>query len=240
MNELATIGHNGAPDPIDLAVEPFQDYIDEATNWMDGEAIDLSDMDKAAQQVEAVEVLIKEIVAAKKHVEACRKEITDPLNKAFKDEVARWKPTQADIERMQKGLQNLIAPVKAEQHRIAQEAKRIAYLEAQRAEEEARAAEAAAMAEGSDIDAMREADDLKSAALDKAKEAQQASRDGRVTGMKTVHEFEILSGQELINWIIENDRAAINRFLKGYVEATPHQNRSQIGGVRAWSKKVPK
>ena len=34
--QLATIGHNNPPDPIDEALAPFGDVITEAEVWLDG------------------------------------------------------------------------------------------------------------------------------------------------------------------------------------------------------------
>lgn len=228
QNERAVIGGNNPPDPIDEAVAPWQNEIDEAENWLDGEAIE------TVEQMEAVDVLIGSMRKYGVELEKAKKAATAPLHKAWKDEGDRWKPTVADQNRLKSGLVKLVAPIKK---RLADEeaaAKKLAWETARRAEAEAEAARQAAEAESTNIDADREADDLRQVALDAKKAASEASKSS-IKGMRTVYKHEVTSGQSVINWILENDRAALQSFIADYV--AKHPSRGQISGVRAWSEK---
>lgn len=226
MTAPAPIGHNGPPDPIDTALAPYADYIDEAQNWLDGEPV----QDEA--QMRAVDELAKTLKEARKDVDAARKAVTDPLHKAWKAEVARWKPTEDDLARLVKGLAACVEPLKK---RIAAEkeaAKRAAWEEAQRVKREAE--EAARAAEASNIEAVREADAAKARALEAEKAAQAASRD-RQTGLRTVHRYEITDHRDALHWIARNDREAITDFVEEYVRR--HHRAQPIAGVRTWQDK---
>ena len=95
---MSNIGHNNPPDPIDEALAPYGDAIEEAQNWLDGEPIQNED------QLKATDALLKTIKGALKDLNAARDESTKPLHEAWKAEVARWKPTQDDLDRIIKGL----------------------------------------------------------------------------------------------------------------------------------------
>jgi type IV secretory pathway VirB10-like protein len=201
MNAPAAIGHNNPPDPIDEALAPYCDHIEEAQNWLDGEPVQTED------QMRAVDALAQTLKDAKRDVDAARKAATDPLHKAWKAEVARWKPTEDDLNRLVKGLAACVEPLKL---RIAAEkdaAKRAAWEEAQRVKREAEAAARAAEDAASNIDAMREADAAKARALEAEKAAQAASRD-RQTGLRTVTETVVIDPVKLARHLWEHDRAA--------------------------------
>jgi hypothetical protein len=226
--EIAAIGHNGAPDPIDEAVAPWSVDIEEANNWLDGEPI------KTDGQVEAVDKLIKTMRTAGTKIGDARKATTDPLNHIYQAEMARWKPTTDDIERLKKGLVNLVAPIKKAKADEEARVKRVAWETARRAEADAAAARQAAQAETTNIDAQREADAVERDAKEARKAAQQASKSD-LKGMRTVYKHEVTSGQDVIDWIIKNDRPALQRFIGDYVAS--HSAKGQIKGVRAWSEK---
>ena len=100
--DVATIGHNMPPDPIDEALVPFGDVISEAEAWLDGQKVDTEAKMKAADE------LLKGIKTARKAIDDARDASTKPLHEAWKAEVARWKPTQDDLDRLAKGLAALV------------------------------------------------------------------------------------------------------------------------------------
>ena len=143
------LGHNNPPDPIDTATAPYADAIEEAANWLDGAVVETEG------QMQAVDALLAQIKAWRKDLDAAKKYATAPLHDAWKRELARWKPTEDDQQRIEKGL---VAAVDGYKRRLAAE-KEAARREAERkawqaAEEARRAAEAANV---SDLAAQREA-----------------------------------------------------------------------------------
>ena len=208
MNKPAAIGHNNPPDPIDVALEPFDAVLIEAENWMDGATVENE------AQLKATDVLLKELKAARKAVDTARDEVTKPLHEAWKAEIARWKPTQDDLDRQVKCLVAAQAPYKARLEAEKAEAARKAREEANRIAEEALKAHQAANA--ASIEEQRKADELMKAAEDAAKLASRAAKD-TVKGMRSVQVYEIESHKSALNWIALNDRNALTVFIEEYV-----------------------
>lgn len=208
QTKIAGIGDNNPPDPIDLVLEPFGDILVEAENWLDGALVENDG------QLAATDALLKELKAARKAVDEARDAVTKPLHEAWKAEVARWKPTQDDLDRQVKCLVAAQAPYKAkllaEKEAARIEAQRIAD---EKAEEARRAHEAARAA---DVNAQREANALLAEAEQAAKLASKASRD-TVKGMRTVQRFTIDDHRAALNWIARNDRDALTGFIDEYV-----------------------
>jgi hypothetical protein len=206
--KLAAVGHNNPPDPIDLALEPFGDVLLEAVNWMDGAIVEND------AQLAATETLLKDLKAARKAVDVARDECTKPLHEVWKAEVARWKPTQDDLDRQVKCIVSAQAPYK--QKLLAEkEAARI------KAEQEAAAiAEAARKAhveaKAASIDDQRMADALLEQAEEAAKAAAKAGRD-TVKGMRTIQVYTIDDHKAALNWIARNDRESVTAFIEEYV-----------------------
>lgn len=222
----APLGHNNPPDPIDEAVAPFGDAIAEAENWLDGATVETE------EQMKAVDAIAKEIRSARSAVDAARKLATDPLHKAWKAEVARWKPTEDDLDRIQKGL---AAAVEAFKRRLAEQkaqTERAARAEAERKMREAQ--RAAALAAETDLEAQRAADRAKADADAAAAAAKAAARD-QVKGLRTVWKHEITDHRALLNWIAKNDRDAITAFIEQYANA--HYRQREMDGLRVWSEK---
>lgn len=222
----AAIGHNNPPDPIDLALEPFSDILVEAESWLDGAAVEND------AQLKATDKLLKELKAARKAVDEAREEYTKPLHEAWKSEVARWKPTQDDLDRQVKCLIAAQAPYKAKLAAEKEEARRKAEEEARRKAEEARAAHAAANA--ASIEEQRKADDLMREAEQAQALAVKAAKD-TVKAMRTVQVYQIESHRETLNWIARNDRDAVTTFIEEYVRR--NFKLRQIDGVTVTSKK---
>lgn len=201
--QLATIGHNQAPDPIDEALAPYMDVIEEAETWLDGTTVE----DEA--QMKAVDTLIKELRSCKGQLAKAEKSATAPLHDAWKAEIARWKPTREDVERRLKGLAAVVDPFKQKLAEEKEAAKRKAYEKARAAERAAE--EAARKANAASYEEQVEADRLAQEAMEAKKAASVANRD-RVTGLRTVKESIVVDDVALARWLWQNDREAITQW----------------------------
>jgi len=226
MNAPAAIGHNGF-DPIDEALAPFGDVISEAENWLDGQKVETE------AQMKAADALLKGIKAARKAVDEARDLSTKPLHDAWKGEVARWKPTQDDLDRLAKGLVALLDDFKRKLAAEKAEAARKAEAEAW---EKTRAAqEAARLADAGNIEEARAA----AAAMEEAEAAQKAAMAAgkdTVKGLRTVTLYEITDHKALLNWIARNDRDAITAFIEEYARKE-HKVIANADGLRVWTEK---
>lgn len=226
MNQIAPIGHNNPPDPIDDAVAPFADVIAETDNWLDGQKV------TTEPQMKAVDALLKSIKAARKAVDDARDIATKPLHDAWKAEIARWKPTQDDLDLRAKGLVALVdvfkRQVAAEKEAAREEAERLAW-EATRA-----AREAAAKADASNIEAQRAAMQAQADAEAAQAKASVAAKD-TVKGMRTVHKFLIEDHRAALNWIAVQDRDAMTAFIEAYV--AKNFKAFAIAGVNTWTER---
>lgn len=207
-NPRAVIGGNAPPDPIDTALEPYSDILEEVANWLDGATVENDG------QLTATDALLKELKAARKAVDEARDDCTKPLHEAWKSEVARWKPTQDDLDRQVKCLVAAQAPYKQKLVAEQEAAKAKAREEAERIAEAARQAHLAANA--ASIGEQRKADELLAAAEEAAKAVAKADK-ATVKGMRTVQVYVIESHKEALNWIARNDRDAVTAFIEEYV-----------------------
>lgn len=225
--DVATIGHNMPPDPIDEALVPFGDVISEAEAWLDGQKVDTEAKMKAADE------LLKGIKAARKAVDDARDASTKPLHEAWKAEVARWKPTQDDLDRLAKGLAALVNDFKVALAKEKEEARKKAEVEAW---EKTRAAqEAARLADASNIEATRAA----AAAIEEAEAAQRlahAAGKDTVKGLRTVTKYEITDHKALLHWIARNDKDAVYAFIEEWARKE-HKACANADGLRVWNEK---
>lgn len=208
MNEMATIGHNNGPDPIDAVMAEYADALAESDNLLDGEPVTNEAQEKH------VDGILASIRKAGTAIAAAKKSATAPLYDAWKAEGARWKPTEDDIDLRKKGLAKLVEPFKLAEKERKEAEKRAAYAEAERLEREARAK--AAKADASNIEEAREALEAQQAAQD-AKEAAQAAAKDKTKGLRTVKVPVIDNPQATVNWIAKNDRPAMMEFIETYV-----------------------
>lgn len=225
-NPRAKIGGNNPPDPIDLALEPYGAIIEEAANWLDGALVENE------AQLKDTDRILKELKAARKDVDTARDELTKPLHEVWKNEVARWKPTQDDLDRQVKCLIAAQAPFKAKLLAEKEAAARKAEEEAAAKAEAARQAHIAANA--SSLEDQRKADELLKEAEEAEKAASRAGRD-TVKGMRTVQVFEIESHKAALHWIASNDREALTAFIDEYVRR--NFKLRPIDGVKVETKK---
>lgn len=218
--------HNNPPDPIDEALAPYADAIAEAENWLDGTPVETE------AQMNAVDAIIKDIRSAKSSLAKAKKSETAPLHDIWKAEIARWKPTEDDVERRLKGLAAAVDPFKRRLIAEKEAAKRAAYEETQRKEREAR--EAAAKSDASDYAAATEAARLQTEATAAKKAAAVANKD-TVKGMRTVTRHAIDDHKAALHDIAANHRDALTMFIEQFV-ASNHK-KFTIAGVRVWTEK---
>lgn len=225
-NQRAVMGGNNPPDPIDVALEPYGDILQEVGNWLDGAQVENDG------QLTATDALLKELKAARKAVDEARDEYTKPLHEAWKSEVARWKPTQDDLDRQVKCMVSAQAPYKERLAAAKEEARRTAEKEAAEKAKAARAAHLAANA--ASIEETRQAADLMREAEEAEKAAVRAAKD-TVKGMRAVQVYEIEDHKAALNWIARNDRDAVTVFIEDYVRR--NFKARPIDGVRVETKK---
>lgn len=226
MDGTAPIGHNNPPDPIDEALAPFGDLITEAEGWLDGQAV------TNEGQMKAVDTLIKGMKAARKAVDDARDVATKPLHEAWKAEVARWKPTQDDLDLQVKGLVSLVDAFKRQLAAEKEAARKAAWEAAQAAEAEARAK--AAAADASNIEAQREARAALEAAEIARVQASIAQKD-TVKGLRTVTRYEITDHRALLHWIAKNRRDDVTAFVEEW--ARKNHKDTNADGLRVWQEK---
>ena len=223
MNIIAPIGHNNPPFSIDDALAPFGDYIEEAQAWADGSPV------TNAEQMAAVDLLIKQIKAAEKAVNDARDDATKPLHAAWQEEIARWKPTIVDLDRIKKCLLSAVDTFKraeaVRKETARKEAERLAW-------EATRAAHAASVAaDASNIEAQRAAAEAQAEAA-RAQQAATAAKADTVKGLRWYDMHEVTDRKALLNWIVTNDREAVTAFIDAYAEK--NHKRTPMAGVRTW------
>jgi hypothetical protein len=223
MNPRAVIGANNPPDPIDTALAPHGDTIDEAANWLDGVPVETE------AQMLTVDALIKAMKAARKDLDAARDGCTKPLNEAWKAEIARWKPTQDDLDLQIAGLIALVDGFKRQLAKEKETARRAAWdlAEATRKEAEAKIAAAGA----GNIEQQREAA-AAVAAADLARAQASAAQRDTVKGLRWHEMHEVLDYSAAVNWIARNDKDAMRAFVDTY--AAKNATRFPAAAVRNW------
>lgn len=224
---VAVIGHNMPPDPIDDALVPFGDVITEAEAWLDGQKVETE------AQMTAADALLKGVKAARKAIDDARDMATKPLHEAWKSEVARWKPTQDDLDRLAKGLAALVNDFTVALAKAKEDARKKAEAEAW---EKTRAAqEAARLADVSNIEATRAA----AAAIEEAEAAQRlahAAGKDTVRGLRTVTKYEITDHKALLHWIARNDKDAVFAFIEEWARKE-HKACANADGLKVWTEK---
>ena len=223
MNAIAQMGHNQGPDPIDEATAPFEDVRSEAEGWLDGKLVENE------AQMKAVDTLIKDMKGARKAIDTARDTATKPLHEMWKGEIARWKPTQDDFDRIVAGLVAIVDPFKrklaAEKEAARKEAERLAW-EVTRA-----AQEASRIADAGNIEATRAA----AVQMQEAETAQalaMAAQKDTVKGMRTVTKYEVTDRKALLNWIAVNDRDAVTAFIDEW--ARKNHKTTTANGLDVW------
>ena len=226
MNDQTPFGHNNPPDPIDEVISVYADTIAESENWLDGNPVENE------EQMNAVDALISAMRQATSDLGKAKKSATAPLHDAWKSEIARWKPTDEDFDRIKKGLAALVDPFKRKLAAEKEEARRAAEREAQRKADEAR--RAAESANAADIEAQREAA-AKIQEAEDARNAAQVAKKDTVKGLRKVTRYETTDHRAALRWIAQNDRDAVTEFINEYVRRN-HKTKV-IDGVRVWDER---
>jgi len=225
-NPRAVIGANNPPDPIDTALAPHADTLDEAANWLDGTPVETE------AQMNSVDALIKAMKAARKDVDTARDACTKPLNDAWKAEIARWKPTQDDLDLQVKGLVSRVDGFKRKLAAEKEAARQAAWAASEAARREAEAKIAAA--DAGNIEDQREAKAAMDAA-DLARAQAAVAQKDTVKGLRSHDMHEILDYRAAINWIAVNDKPAMKEFIDGYVKNNATRFPAEV--VRNWTEK---
>lgn len=231
LNPRAVIGGNMPPeeqpaiinDPLDDAIATDQEALERAELMLIGQPVDNDAMMKD------VDDLVKRLKAIKKAVTTAKEAESKPLHDAWKTALARYKPTEDDLDRMVKGCSAMVDGYKRQKRAAQEEAQRVANMAAAKARREAE--EAARQAEVSHIEAQREAEAKLQKAKDAEREAAAAKKD-RVKGMRKVTRYEITEHRAALHDIAKNDRDAITAFVEEYVRRN-HKTRA-INGVKVW------
>lgn len=224
---LAMMGHNLPPDPIDAICAQFEADRDEAANWLDGSKVENED------QMKAVDALRKSAREWRLALEAGQKSASAPLHDAWKAELARWKPTLDDAKRHEDGLKALLDGFKQKLAAEKAEAERAARAEA--AQKMREAEEAARRANAANLEEQRAAAEAQREAEEALRRVAEAKKE-KVTGLRTVTRYEIEDHRAALHDIAASDRDAITAFIEEYVRRN-HKARA-INGVRVWQDKV--
>lgn len=227
MNALAPVGHNMPPDPIDELCTAYEGPRMEAENWLDGQKVENE------AQMSAVDALRKDMREGRLALEKGQKSASAPMYDAYKAEIARWKPTIEDFQRIEKGLVALLDGFKRKLAAEKEEVRRKAEAEAW---EKTRAAqEAARKADASNIEQARAAAQAQAEAEAAQKAAQAASKD-TVKGMRTVTKYEITDHRKLLNWIAVNRRDDLTAFIEEWARRN-HKENGGADGLRVYQEK---
>ena len=208
-NEPAKIGHNSPPTPMEIVASEYASTIEEVSNWADGEAITTD------EQEAAVDALIKEIRSYGTAVKKAADEHKKPLYDVYVEAQKAGKSYIDDAERMKSALVACVAPFKAKKLAEKQAAERAAWEAAQAAKREAE--EAAAKVNAADLEAVRELEATRQAAIDAENAAKAASKD-KPKGMRSKTTHEVVDMRALVNWIATHDKPAMAEFANAYAQ----------------------
>lgn len=225
-NERAVVGGNNPPDPIEEIAALHENTLIEAENWSDGVKT------KNTAEMDAVDGLLKGMKQAKADAIKAQEKLTQPLHKAWKAELARWKPTHADFQRLIDCLISANAPFKAKLTAEKEAIKRAEWDKANAARLEAE--RLAREANASDIEAQRAAQAAQQDAKDAENTARVASKD-TVKGMRKVNKYEITDRRETVNFIATEFRDDMTEFIEEWVRK--NHKAVDIAGVKQWIEK---
>jgi len=226
MNDIAKIGHNNPPDPIDTITASYADSREEAENWTDGAPVE---NEAQMNEVDALRGAMRKWRLA---LEKGQKGATKPLNDILVAERNRWNPTIEDAQRIEGCL---VATVDVFKRKLAAEkavAQKAAWDETNRLRREAD--EKARKSDASNLEAQREVQAAQQAAMD-AEKAARDSKSDNVKGMRKVTLYEIEDHKKALHWIAAQDRDAMTSFIEDYVKRN-HKTKA-IDGVRVWQDK---
>lgn len=227
MNQIAPIGHNNPPDPIDEINATYESVRMEAENWLDGSLVENE------AQMNAVNGLLAGVKEWLKALKDGQSAESKPHYDAHKAAIARWKPTIEDADRHVKGLVSAVDGYKRKLAAEKAEAERKARAEAERKMREAR--EATERAAAADLEAQRAAAAAQAEAEAAVTAAKSAAKD-TVKGLRTVTHHEITDPKALLNWLARNRRDDVMAFLTEWARRN-HKPDPGADGLRVWTGK---
>ena len=228
MNELAPMGDNNPPDPLDTIPAEFEAVREEAENWLDGSPVETE------EQMMAVDALRKDMRKCRLALVEAQKSATLPLHDKYKTEMARWKPTIEDTQAIEKGLVALVDAFKRELVAKKEREEAIARAEARKAQEAAE--RAIREADAANIEQQRAAQEAMDAANAAEAKAAKAAKD-TVKGMTTKTFYAVDDHRALLNWIAQNSRDDLTAFIDEWARKN-HSIDLAADGLRVWKEKV--
>jgi hypothetical protein len=243
---LATIGHNGAPEPtpFELSETEIGDLFVEASNWLDGSGV------KSEADATAVSKLLDMLRQAKERADERRKDEAEPHDKAKAEIQARYgaligntKSVKGKAILAMECCKKALAPwLQAEEGRKQAEAI-AARKAADEAAERARAAfQAAPVTDlAGRIEAERLAGEAKQAealAKDADKDKAAARGGARAVTLRTVYRAEITDRRAVLNWFAANRPDHLAGMLQTAVESLCAASVRNVPGVTYHEERV--
>jgi hypothetical protein len=220
-------GHNQPPDPVTEALKAYQNSIDEAINWLDGEPVSNDD------QMKMVDRLLKDVKSAQSVINDAEASATKPLYDEWKREKSRWKPTIDRLAKIRKGLITIVDSYKRKKAAEAEAARLKAEAEARAARERAEAeVRKAAQTEG-DFSAQERAEQAQREAKE-ASDALSAARKAEPRGLRTYTVFEVTDFRLAARWMFTNAESDMRDWIAEYARRNPDL---QIDGVTSRTEK---
>ncbi len=233
-----SIGHNQPPKtPFEIAEDRIETLHVEASNWLDGEAIE------SQGQADAVSKLLSDARTARKEADAARKVDAKPFDDGKKEVQELYKPllARADViaDLCKKVLAPFLAKIDAEKKATAERAR----IEAE--ETAAKAREAFAKADPTDLaareEAERYADDAKAAeshAKHTAKDKAAAKGGARAVTLRSVWTGTITDLTATARHYWKTDRAALEDMIAEMVQRDVRAGKRDIPGVEITEERV--
>lgn len=246
MNAIATIGHNGAPEPTpyELDKQAITDLYDEAKLWLDGEKVETQ------QQADAINTLKDKIKKAIKAADENRKSAQEPfkveidaIQERYNALIGKNKSVTGTAILAEEACNSALKPYLIELDRQQQEAARIAREEAAR--KHAEAMEAMRQRDAANLAQREEAERL----VKEAKAAEEAARKadnakahakgmGRATGLRTVHRAVIVDERLAAAWVWNERRDELMAFIQEQADKAVRAGSRSIQGFNVIEEKV--
>lgn len=216
MNNVAEIGHNNPPTPLEVLQTRIMDLHDEATGFLDGEPIDNQGL---ADAVSELMVMLRD---AKKEAEALRDEEYKPFNDGKAEVMARFDPLIADkksgrgkavlaIEACKKALTPWHEKLDREKREVEMEARRVAEEKERAAQEAIRTAKKDDLAARENAEALIKDAKIAEATANRAAKdtAKTSGGSGRSVSMRTTYEPVLSDSWEALKHYWNVDRTGL-------------------------------
>ena len=216
MSDPAPAGHNNPPafDTLSMAMD---DARDTAKDFLDGKAI-------ATQgEADAIGKIASEVKKLRKAADDARKVEKEPHLAASRATDAKWKPLDDKagniLAAVQKPLTDWLTAVAAEQAKEAEAARQEAIAKQQTAIEAQRASAGNLEAVEAAAVLQKEADAAGRIANRAEKAKPQIAGLDRAIGLRSRRVAVVNDYRALLDWIVANDRPAIEQFMDAYAQA---------------------